>query len=155
MNDFLKFAEANGSKTARKKTTLARLWQRPGGSFTSAATCKGETFWVSNNQLLRGEGVSQPLASCQPVADLAPIQVTDYDTKELVPALRGVMNGHEILVRINTLAQKQAQVERAKAQGREHASLSTQADVYIQIFSYDIGGKAPKAESPLSEELEF
>lgn len=155
MNEFLSFAKANGSKSARKKTTLARLWERPGGAFTSGSTCEGETYWVSNSQLLRGEGVNQPLKSCQPVADLTPIQVTDYDTKELVPALRGMLNGQEVLVRINTIAQKQAQVERAKAQGREKASMSTQADIYIQIFSYDIGGKAAQPTTPLSEELEF
>jgi len=158
MSDFLTFAKSNNAAKVRSKQTLCRLWQR-GSGFTSGNSSKGETYWVSGNKLLKGDGVNLTLDKCKPVADLKEGTLTEYGTGEIVPVLRGMYGSSEILVRVNTLAQKQERVKKAQEEGRTNASVATMPDIYIQIFSYDLTNKSKVEGSEVpdmpSEEVEF
>lgn len=145
MSSFTEFAKANSSRSARKQSVLCRLWERQVG-FTSGSTTAPVTYWVEGNKLLRGNGINLPLAACKDSVPLTEGSIKAFDSDSMEPVLRGTIDGAEIIVRANTLAQKQAQVDKSKEKGNVEASLSRQPDLYIQVFTYSLENVKPQTQ---------
>ena len=78
---------------------------------------------------------------------LCHLKETEIKNKEGVvsPVLKGIamINGvsTEIVIRANSLQQKQVQVDKAVAAGRTNAIISNQPDLYMSIATYATGKK--------------
>lgn len=172
MTSFDTFVSNNSAKEARESNVLCRMWQRQGG-FTSGSTLskEGKTYWISKGEkgyaLFEGSGINRPLHEAVAIADLKESQTTSKDG-EVIPVLRGsaFLNNKavSIVVRANTLHEKQEQVKKAEAKrlaeqpNAKPALLSNQPDVYVMIESFKLDGrveKKPESKPAGVEELPF
>lgn len=160
MSSFENFVAKNSAVKTRKSRILCRLWQRQNG-FTSGKTSdNNKTYWITKDngkfQLREGNGVNTDLSKSPVIADLTEGEITSTKNPgELQPILRGTgmidNEAAEILVRVNAIEDRKAQVARNNSEGKP-SLLANQPDLYIQLLTYDVGSPASADRTPEPEQ---
>ena len=166
MSKFEAFVTANASATIRDSKIGGRFWRRK-DSFTTGNTLtksqstppelEGKTLHITKEDggfnLLMADTVDAPLKAAQLLCPLKEAELTKDGVSS--PVLKGIamINGQstEIIIRANSLEQKQAQVDKAHADGRTNAIISNQPDLYMSLVTYPTGKTAKKPAEIQSE----
>lgn len=173
MSKFETFVNDNAAATVRDSKIAGRFWKRK-DSFTTGNTLTpskttppelaGKTLHLAKQDdgftLYMAHTVDAPFSAAEVLCHL---KEAELKNKEGVvsPILKGIgmIDGKstEIIIRANSLEQKQAQVNKAIAEGRTNAIISNQPDLYMTIATYATGKQVPAmpASEVPDEELPF
>lgn len=166
MSKFEAFVTANATATLRQSTIGGRFWKRrdsftTGNTLTKSQTTppdlEGKTLHVVKQDggfnLLMADTVDAPVTNAKHLCPLKEAEISKDGVSS--PILKGVamINGKscEIVIRANSLEQKQAQVDKAHAEGRTNAIISNQPDLYMSLITYPTSNKAGVAPASQQE----
>jgi len=158
MSKFEQFVELNAAASVRDSKIGGRFWKRKDSyttgntlapSLTTPPELEGKTLHITKQDggfsMYVAETVDAPFSSA---VILCHLKEAEIKNKEGVvsPVLKGLamINGQstEIVIRANSLQQKQVQVDKAIAAGRT-AIISNQPDLYMSIATYATGKTKP------------
>jgi len=158
MSKFEQFVELNAAASVRDSKIGGRFWKRKESyttgntlapSLTTPPELEGKTLHITKQDggfsMYMAHTVDAPFSSAEILCHL---KETEIKNKEGVvsPVLKGLamINGQstEIVIRANSLQQKQVQVDKAVAAGRT-AIISNQPDLYMSIATYATGKTKP------------
>lgn len=165
MSKFEQFVELNAAASIRDSKIGGRFWKRKDSyttgntlapSLTTPPELEGKTLHITKQDggfsMYVAHTVDAPFSSAEILCHL---KETEIKNKEGVvsPVLKGLamINGQstEIVIRANSLQQKQSQVDKAIAAGR-NAIISNQPDLYMSIATYSTS-KTPVVQSVTTE----
>ena len=168
MSKFEAFVELNAAASVRDSKIGGRFWKRKDSyttgntlapSLTTPPELEGKTLHITKQDggfsMYMAETVDAPFSSA---VILCHLKEAEIKNKEGVvsPVLKGLamINGvsTEIVIRANSLQQKQIQVDKAVAAGRT-AIISNQPDLYMSIATYATG-KAKAVVPVVGSEIE-
>ena len=159
MSNFEAFVTANQASTVRDSKIGGRFWKRrdsftTGNTLTKSKTTppelEGKTLHIAKQDegftLYIAHTVDAPFSAAEVLCHLKEAEIRNKEGV-VSPVLKGIamINGQstEIVIRANSLQQKQEQVNRAIAEGRTNAIISNQPDLYMSIATYATGKTKP------------
>jgi hypothetical protein len=169
MSKFEAFVTENSAAQVRDSKIGGRFWKRrdsftTGNTLTASKTTppelEGKTLHIAKQDegftLYIAHTVDAPFSAAEVLCHL---KETEIKNKEglVSPVLKGIamINGQssEIVIRANSLQQKQDQVNRAIADGRLNAIVSNQPDLYMSIATYSTSKTKPVVPAMNSNEM--
>lgn len=167
MSKFEQFVELNAAASVRDSKIGGRFWKRKDSyttgntlapSLTTPPELEGKTLHITKVDggfsMYMAETVDAPFSSAEILCHLKEAEIKNKEGV-VSPVLKGIamINGvsTEIVIRANSLQQKQVQVDKAVAAGRTNAIISNQPDLYMSIATYATNKTKPTVPAIGSE----